>query len=134
MADFRIAAEAGTTYNLKTKQSDPWLTLRASAIVDTLEEAQAIKTTFPKSCKVRAMTLGTFEGTPGTDSYRRIEKAVVDFHVKLGADLVNGGYNETGIRRYRTLRKTIAAQGHSATWTKTFENSLSEQGLEQAIA
>lgn len=70
-------------------------------VTDNIDAAIAVASMFPKSCKVRATKLF------GADSVR----GYVEFQVHLYENGVNGGVNETGIRRYKTLMKHCAKWG-----------------------
>lgn len=80
-------------------------------------EADAfVAATFPKSAKVRGTSLSTFEGKPGADDYRNFVCGLVIFDADLASNGVNGGINETGLRRYRAMRKALAAAGIETEW------------------
>lgn len=75
--------------------------LSASAWFETTADRDALLALLPKSTKARATSLWTQDGSiPG-----------IDFHAKLLSDRVNGGVNESGIRRLRTLVAKLQALG-----------------------
>lgn len=74
---------------------------------------------FPKGAKVRAGTLGT--GDPGArypEPGYRVILPTITATVKLSADDVNRGVNETGLRRVRAILKIEGLR-----WKATFSNS-----------
>ncbi len=128
---------ATATFKISAAKSDPeygdWAALEAHATIgDTYYSnsdepraiAAAIAAAFPKSLRLRACSLSSQDG------YR----PYINFHVRLSADGVNGGFNETGVKRYRSFRKQIEKLGHTAEWTMSYRNSLTEQDLEDLLA
>lgn len=92
--------------------------------VPTLAEATEIAALFPKVCKVQAHTMShARDGKVG-------HVGVVCADAKLRSDGVNGGINETGIRRYNSLRKACAKLNlgvtFSADWACNTYQSLAE--------
>jgi hypothetical protein len=75
------------------------------------ERAEAIAALFPKSVKVHVSKMHEYKsGTQSTVSYLRISAS-------LGSDGVNGGRNETGIKRYRAMMKAAERAGIVIEWT-----------------
>lgn len=64
---------------------------------------------FPRYVKAQASTLSTFERVDGV--YYNFTLPIVVFHARLAADGVNGGVNETGLRRLAGFRKTLDRLG-----------------------
>lgn len=87
----------------------------------TMEDAQREKARFPKSVKARAYPVS---GAPEGMYYR------VSMQVQLIANGVNGGRNETGVKRYRTARRVI---GDAAVWTMPYSNSVTEAEFEAEV-
>lgn len=78
-----------------------------SMFVDTRETAQMFVATLPKSLRVRATTMSL----SGSQLL-----GMVSFRVSLNADGVNGGVNETGVKRYRRYLKALADAGVEVKW------------------
>jgi hypothetical protein len=117
--------------------------IEATLEVDTPEEAREIAARFPKSTKVRGQTLHTYihdedgQPVPGAngDTYQTVYHGWVSFHAKIKADDVNGGRNETGIRRYRSFSKAAEKLGFIVEYDpKAFGNSLTTEQLEETIS
>lgn len=70
----------------------------------TREEAEALLALFPKSAKGRVTHVSGFN-LPAEGVF------VVKFEARLAADGVNGGTNETGVRRYRSIIRSAAKAG-----------------------
>jgi hypothetical protein len=61
--------------------------------------------------------------------------AYIVWHAALQADGVNGGVNETGLRRYRRLLAWAAEHGVPVVWAGTYSNAYASQAdLEAALA
>jgi len=91
----------------------------------TVEGAKAIAVLFPKSAGVTGTGLS---GDPNGN------RGSFGAHGKLKADGVNGGRNEAGIRRYRTIVKTAAKLGIAIQWLGQCGNSYRSQAeFESAI-
>lgn len=94
--------------------------------------AEALAAEFPKSAKVKVVTLSTH--TPG-DFSDAFDVPTLRFRADLRSNGVNGGVNETGLRRYRSLRRTIEKLGLAVEWTATSNNSYAtEADFESAVA
>lgn len=78
--------------------------------------AAEIVAQFPKSVGLVATTCTRHEGTAEVCGY-------VSMSAKLATDGVNGGKNETGIKRYRSLRKHLARLGHTVEYRADASNS-----------
>lgn len=100
--------------------------LNASIATDTIEAAQALAAQFPKGAKVSANPHGCSQAD-GTVT------GLVNFRVTLQADGVNGGKNETGVKRYRAFRKGLAALNIPAEFVMAYTNSITEAALEARI-
>lgn len=92
--------------------------IKVTCTVPTEEEAQVLVRQFSKAAKVRA--------TQFLAGHGRVYGYVM-FDARLMADGVNGGRNETGIRRYRSVRKTLAILDAKVEWTMNYTNSLTEE-------
>ena len=98
-----------------TETAAPALTIETTAYgatvtarFDTPQDAAAFAARFPKAAKLTAPSLNgyTVVGRPGHP-----ERGMIRVHVKLTADGVNGGVNETGLRRLATIRRAAAKLG-----------------------
>lgn len=67
----------------------------------TFEEAEAFVTKFPKSCGLKATTIG---GCDQGNGWVRCE-------IRFAKDGVNGGKNETGIKRFKSIVKNAEKLG-----------------------
>lgn len=118
MVTFRIEA----FYSTQTDEPQH-VSLRAE--VETLEKAREIAAQFPQSVKLRPTTL---------DKRNGMTVGYLYFNATLLANGVNGGRNEAGIKRYRSLRKAIARLGYATTYATTATNSYTtEADFEAAI-
>lgn len=93
------------------------------AIVETPEEACELAASFPKSIKVCGCALDT----------PTLRKGYVSCVIRLQADRLNKGYNETGVRRYRRLRKILAERGYRVEWAMPYRNCITEEELEEEL-
>lgn len=108
--------------------------IQGSARHDTHEDAVAHADSLPKSSKVRALRVrGYREGEPA-------ESGVTNFQASLRKDGVNGGVNETGIKRYKALRNHLDKVGTPVEWVRDSsysgpnnEASISEADFHKAI-
>lgn len=87
-------------------QKTEWY-VEACLILPTRNEAIELASRFPKSAKVRGTAIGGMRDENGN----RCERGWVGFIAKLATDGVNGGTNETGLRRFASFEKTVAALG-----------------------
>lgn len=94
------------------------------AYTDQLEDAQIIAAQFPKSSGVKAGTLSSCGRIYGR----------ISLIAKLHTDGVNGGKNETGIKRYRTFRRASMTLGYDFEWSTPYSNSVTEETLDASIA
>lgn len=94
--------------------------------VETKEAAQAIAAQFPKSVKAIATTINIIGGTD--------RQGCIDIEARIGANGVNGGKNETGIKRIKSALKTITALGYEFEYTMPWTNSLTEAEFWEAVA
>ena len=72
---------------------------------DTREEAQAYADRFPKYAKVKVTTLTSYTGSTKDGTWQRHEHFVATSQGKLAEDGVNGGVNETGVKRAKAILK-----------------------------
>lgn len=92
----------------------------------TKADAERVAAMFPKSTKVRAVTLSTHTGSLTGDDYRSVELGTVYFHAGLAATGVTGERNETGLRRWRSFKRTAAKLGMALEYVRPYGNSLSD--------
>jgi hypothetical protein len=106
--------------------------ISASFVTKTPEEAKEIASQFSKSAKVRGTTLSTYSRENPDQSLTR---GTVHFQANLSPSGVNRGINETGLKRYRSFRKTAEKLGHPVEWHgPTFSNAYkNEDDFEQAL-
>jgi hypothetical protein len=95
------------------------------AILATVAEAQALVARFPKSAGLRATGCNTRDGVVG--------------HVRLRVGLepngANGGINETGLRRLRTVLRAAEKLGVPVAYGPCYGNSYPTQAdFEAAVA
>ncbi len=115
--------EVGTCVNDFTRPEG----LNVCATVETVELAREIAASLPKSIKIQANVLNDREAG---EKY-----GYLTLSIALKANGVNGGRNEAGIKRYRSLRKALAKHGHEITWVTPYRNSYpTEESFEAAIA
>lgn len=105
------------------------VSVTANIEVPTLEAAQALAAEFPKTTKVRATTLTS----PIDGDYTKGSRVtgIVTFQATTASNGVNGGTNETGIRRLRSFRKALAGLGISESIETPYSNSLSADEFEE---
>ena len=95
-----------------------------NAELPTKADAAEFAAQFPKSAKVFAGLLYTENGTRGWASAQ----------ASLVSDGVNGGVNETGLRRYRTIVKTAERLGIEILWVARAGNAYAtREAFEAAI-
>lgn len=100
-----------------------------SATVATEEEARAIAARFPKSAGIKATTLTSHNGGA------TLVQGYLRMGVRLVSDGVNGGVNETGLRRYRSFRRAAEKLGLDVEYTTPYSNSYAtEAAFEAAIS
>ena len=97
-----------------------------SAELPTVEAAREFVTLFPKSVKMFAATLYKADHTVGGWATTR---------GNLVSDGVNGGLNETGLKRYQAVLKAAAKLGLQIEYAIDAKNSYAtREAFEQAIA
>lgn len=74
-------------------QGDEVAEVRAYAFFSTVTEAENFAASLPKSLNVKVSFCG--------------DKGIVNFHVKLKSDAVNGGKNEVGLKRLRSFLSRV---------------------------
>ncbi len=94
-----------------------------SAFFPNDEAAEAFEALFPKSVKVKRSTFsqsvrenGQYVGTTITPTR--------SVYANLAADGVNGGRNETGIRRVRRALKVLADNGIDFIWATPYSSNF----------
>lgn len=90
----------------------------------TADDAKAFAALLPKSCKVRGGGISCRSGMYG----------YVSFHVGLLKTGTTGERNETGVKRYRTLRRALDELGVNVEWAMPFTNALTEEEAELLLA
>jgi hypothetical protein len=100
------------------------VTVRAT--VPTFTDAYEIATQFPQLVKLGATTLHTYEKGECE------EFGYLYFDAKLKANGINGGVNETGLKRYRSLRKHLARLGYSISYVAPYGNSYADEAAFEA--
>jgi hypothetical protein len=100
-----------------------------TAKCSTVEAAREIAALFPKSMKVRATTLTSYA------TGEAVVTGIICFRAGLRSDGVNGGRNETGIKRYRSLVAKLAKHGFSTEYVAQWSNAYPTlEAFEAAIA
>lgn len=94
----------------------------------TKEEAEAFAANFPKSTRLVVRMCTHYEGG-------RVTRTTWGFDatVKLLANGVNGGRNEAGIKRIRTLLKNAEAKGVNVEWGMGYGNSMAEADFRRLV-
>jgi hypothetical protein len=120
------------------------LQVRASAELDTVEQARQIAAAFPKSAGLKPTTLSTYVkdeyGEPVPDPiagrrYQHITKGYIGFYVKLDADNANKGRNEAGIKRLRSLLRNIERLGHTYRYdADAYTNGMTADEFGELVA
>lgn len=105
--------------------------VQAYMTVATPELAAEVAARFPKSAKVLSQQLSTFDRETGAN----LTLGTVHFAAYLMANGVNGGRNETGIKRYHTFVRAAERLGYAVEYDATaYANSLTEAELAEAVA
>lgn len=120
-------------------QATPW-NVKATLYVETPEQARAIAARFPKAAKVRASTVSAWVGyLDGVEWEPDLDNAVfgtVGIDAKIAADGVNGGRNETGIKRLATFRRAAERLGYDVVYRPpgtAAQGWLTEDEYEEAL-
>lgn len=100
--------------------------IRLDARFETREQAEAAAALFPKACRIKVYALGTYTGL-GTPDYRTFTLYTIHTDIRLNADRVNGGKNETGIKRYRSIMRAAERAGLAVEWLSFSGNSYATQ-------
>lgn len=104
--------------------------LEARASFATPGEASVFKASFPVACRVRSYGVSCYD----YENDRRADYAGASFHAKLVKDESNGGFNESGVKRYRRFRKQLDAMGYRVEWKVDARNAYeSEDEFEAAL-
>lgn len=106
----QLEQELATDVWQVTVWGNPATQLHASRPFPTLETAQAFARSFPKSRGVYATTLSSVPSAGHPSS----NYGLVGINVRLVADGVNGGVNETGIKRLRALARRVPLKAEDA--------------------
>jgi hypothetical protein len=126
-ATYQAMIDSGNAQFFATRDSSTGLLAQISASIytETAEQARELAARFPKSAGVRAnylsgceydVDLVTFRGPVPADKRHPWQCGLVTWRVYLSEDGVNKGRNETGLKRYRTLRKHLGRLGITAEW------------------
>jgi hypothetical protein len=86
-------------------------------VTETVEQAREIAASFPKSLKVRATTLSTWTGSWDDGTYEPKTYGYVTSTIELLPTGANKGLNETGIKRYWSLKR-FAAKMKELVWKR----------------
>lgn len=106
-----------TTVSNGGEPTDTLQTITARLAVKDREAALELAAAFPKSLKVRGFGV----------SCRGPGYGIVELHVDLRANESNDGYNETGVKRYRSLRKHAERLGIPVVYRPRFRNSVATE-------
>jgi hypothetical protein len=109
----------------------------ASMTFDDHTTATETVAKFPKSAKVRLGDLSTFDYDiyEATGKYVNIHLPYASTRAVLHANGVNGGKNETGIRRYRTVVASAEKAGIEIVWRDDASNAYpTREAFEKAVA
>jgi hypothetical protein len=85
--------------------------------VESVERAREIAAQFPKSYKVRGVSLTTIEDG------QRVERGHVGWARRLSPDGTNGGENEAGIAAYYRMIAKLDQFGYGVEWATPYGNS-----------
>jgi hypothetical protein len=94
----------------------------AMTVFATVEERDAFIALFPKSVKVVASTLSGYD----METSSSWSAPIAAWGVRIDADGVNGGVNETGIKRINKFMAVAKASGMNMTWSMNYQNSITE--------
>lgn len=91
---------------------------------------------FPKSLRVMGTALSTQYNylDPACQNTGRVTVGYVKFQAKLYEDGVNGGKNETGIKRLKSFVKHCARLGIELQFTMPYTNSRTEDEYNELLA
>lgn len=107
--------------------------VRISCQVETVEIAEAYAAEFPKGAKIRASRLTAPDRVNG--GWR--DYGLITGSIGFKADGVNGGINETGLKRYRTWIKALDKLDHTIVFPHVPDNYVnaykSRAAFEEAI-
>jgi len=99
----------------------------ARADFATIADAQDFAAQFPKLVRMTATECVCYNA--GAESTR---KGIIVVRIHLGADGVNGGVNETGLRRIKTLARICERLGirleRKRNWANSAERTIQEYG------
>lgn len=95
--------------------------LQAHADFETLDEANAFVARFPKSYRIHANQLYTFDRKDG--NYTNYVIATIELRVHLTPDKVTGEVNEAGLKRFRSFIAACKKQGIEITRVYGWGNS-----------
>jgi hypothetical protein len=98
----------------------------AGITFNTNEERDAFVSLFPKSVKVIGTTTSSASDPIARQPYATMQ-------VALHADAVNGGVNETGIKRLRKFIEVASANGFELNFTQFFKNTLTVSEYNELI-
>ncbi len=94
---------------------------------ETMEQAEEIVSRFPKSAKLRT-------GVLHNGYYGKPNSAYVTSRIQLLSDGVNGGRNETGIKRLASFFKKAEKLGLPVEWISPYKNSYeTREAFERAL-
>lgn len=107
------------------------VTIEISIYTVNLEAAHKVAARFPASAGVRATTITHYPDQGG----KPVTHGLVHSRIKVSADgRTRGAVNETGIRRYRAIRKVVDQIGIPVEYVTPFRNCFpNEAALQAAI-
>lgn len=120
----RTASEVPETVTTFQIEANQW-GIKAHAYVATAEQADEVVAAMPRAIRARRTRLWFGDGTAC---------GAITFDAKLDPNAVNGGVNETGIKRYRALRRWIQDQGITVEWQVRSASEWTEEHLEMVIS
>lgn len=94
----------------------------------TEAEALAILADFPKSAGLKIHRIGG-DADCWTSEDKRWKVYMI---AQLCSNGANGGVNETGLKRVKTIRRVAAAKGYTVAWPKKYANAVTEAEFDAA--
>lgn len=114
------------SFKITASEHEGSINLKASATVETREDAQALAAQFPKSLRIKASCLSTYDKAhyEKTGEYINEIKGYVVIQVSLRSTGVTGEYNETGAKRWDSFKRNCSKLGIELEYAQPFSNSL----------
>lgn len=104
------------TYTIEGATSCRGTFVSIKAYFETRDEAVEAQAIFPKSCKAKAFGVSCSDATRGG----------IEIYAELSNNKVNGGINETGVKRINRALDIILDGEYDVTFPMNYTNSLSE--------